>query len=258
MEAPLVRADDLYAGDHWQAALTAYRLAQRVMSRAELWVISAGYGLTSASKLIKPYGATFASGSPDSVWRGEGDGTRLVRLREWWRGLPHDLELRDLLDRRDGRVVIAAGDAYLDALADDLALLLQEDSGDQVSVISAGSRGNGCLLPVDGRFRAAVGGTDAALNARLLALLADDAEAHEFRRSAMAAMLTRKAKRLPDTKRSTGRPASDETISRKIKAIQRRHPGINRTQALRELRHAGTACEQSRFAAIWDREAGAG
>ena len=45
-----------------------------------------------------------------------------------------------------------------------------------VSVISAGTRGNEALLPVTGQFRAAVGGTDSALNARTLTLLAATAD----------------------------------------------------------------------------------
>src|SRR6266516_150099 len=46
------RAQDLYVGDHWRAACEAYRLAQLYSSRAELWVVSAGYGLITSSKTI--------------------------------------------------------------------------------------------------------------------------------------------------------------------------------------------------------------
>ena len=76
VEAAQHRAQDLYVGDHWRAACEAYRLAQQYSSRAELWVVSAGYGLIPSSKTIKPYSATFATGSADSVWRGPADGDR--------------------------------------------------------------------------------------------------------------------------------------------------------------------------------------
>lgn len=252
VEAPRLRAEDLYSGDHWHAARTAYRLTLRYTSRAELWVVSAGYGLVGRTKLLKSYSATFASGSPDSVWRGPSDGDRQARLHDWWQALPHDVSLADLLDRRDGVVVIAAGAAYVAVLADDLAALLeQDDTGDRVSVISAGSRGNGYLLPASGQLRAMVGGTDGALNARLLALLTEGAEVHRFRRSGMSAVLARAAAQVPTANRPAGRPVSDDQVARRIAAIRRRRPMISRTQALREFRQGGIACEQSRFASVW-------
>jgi hypothetical protein len=252
------RAEDLYVGDHWQAACEAYRLAQQYSKRVELWVISAGYGLIPSSKLIKPYGATFATGSPDSVWRGTSEGDRVERLRHWWGALEHEVALTDLLPTRgDGAVVIAAGAAYLAALDADLERALQHDADDdRVSVISAGTKGDGVLLPVSGRFRAGVGGTDSSLNARTLALLARDAAAHQFRRSAMAATLIRMAAALPSTTRRAGRATEDAQIARRIREMRRRDPGISRTGALRELRTDGIACEQARFRSIWTRVVG--
>jgi hypothetical protein len=201
--------------------------------------------------MLKPYSATFANDSVDSVWRRQTDGDRQACLQDWWQALPHDASLSELL-RGDGTIVIAAGATYLATLAADLAIALRHDrSGDRISVLSAGSRGSGALLPVSGQFRAAVGGTDAALNARLLVLLAADAPRHHFRRSAMSATLARMSSRLPTTYRGTGERVTDAQVTREIKAIRRRSPTISRTQALRELRQSGVACEQSRFGSIW-------
>jgi hypothetical protein len=245
-------AHELYLGDHWRSACEAYRLAKQYSNRSELWVISAGYGLIPSSKLIKPYSATFASGSADSVWRGPADGDRKSRLQNWWRALPHDATLVDLL-QRDGTIVVAAGAPYLAALSDDLATAVDNDrTGDRISVVSAGTRGNGSLLPVSGNFRAAVGGTDAALNTRLLALLAAEPRLHRFRRSAMTTALTQFAARQPATQRTEGKAVTDDEVASRIDVIRRRLPAASRTQALRELRRAGIACEQSRFAAIWN------
>jgi hypothetical protein len=250
-EAREHRAVDLYGGDHWRAAREAYRLALQYSSRAELWVISAGYGLITSSKLIKPYSATFASTSADSVWRGPQDGDRHLCMQDWWLALPHDATLSELL-QGDGTIVVAAGSTYLDALAPSLAAAIQKDRmGECVSVISAGSRGNGALLPVDGRYRRAVGGTDASLNARLLALLASQASAHRFRRSAMTATLVQMAPSLPAVQRRVGKMLTDEQVMRRVHAMRRRRPTCSRTQALRDLRRSGVACEQSRFASIW-------
>jgi hypothetical protein len=247
-------AHRLYMGDHWRAACEAYNLALRYSSRTELWVVSAGYGLIASTKEIKPYSATFANGSADSVWRGSPEGDRLGRLQDWWEGLPHDAALPDLLRGDDGAVVITAGAPYLTALGADLARVLEDArSDDRVSVISAGTRGIDALLPVSGRFRATVGGTDGALNARVLTMLATQASAHRFGRSAMTAILEATAAKLPAARRDVGRPATDEQIAHQIERLRRRFPGISRTRALRELRGHEIACEQDRFASIWNR-----
>jgi hypothetical protein len=245
-------AQDLYEGDHWHSACEAYRLARQYSKRAELWVISAGYGLIRSDKLIKPYSATFANGSIDSVWRGPGDGDRKTRLQKWWQALPHDAVLGDLLEN-DGVIVVAAGASYLAPLSDDLDAAVRNDrSGDRVSILSAGSRGNEALLPVTGEYRATAGGTDSALNARLLGLLAAEPRLHRFHRSAMKTALTRLAAGAPVTQRKVGKGATDDEVANRIDSIRRRLPAASRTQALRELRRSGIACEQSRFALIWN------
>src|SRR5688500_14305908 len=60
-DAPRLPAGELYAGDHWHSVVKAYEQARLYSSGAELWVISAGYGLVRADKRIKPYSATFAN-----------------------------------------------------------------------------------------------------------------------------------------------------------------------------------------------------
>ena len=247
------RAQNLYAGDHWHAACEAYRITRRYSARAEFWVLSAGYGLFESNRLIKPYSATFASNSSDSVWRGLSDGDPQSCLREWWRGLRHEGSLVDLLSK-DGNVVIAGGAPYLNAIADDLGTAVEYDaSGERISVISSGTRDHAALLPASGRFRTMVGGTDAALNTRLLALLAAEAPVHGFRRSDMTALLDRTAKgiRFSPTKRESGIKVSDEEVARHIDKVRRATPTASRTHALRELRRAGIACGQSRFAWLW-------
>src|SRR5262245_61824806 len=57
VDAPLLRAKELYAGDHWRSAVHAYEQAKRYSSKTELWVISAGYGLIRANSTVKPYSA---------------------------------------------------------------------------------------------------------------------------------------------------------------------------------------------------------
>jgi hypothetical protein len=161
--------------------------------------------------------------------------------------------ISDLLGERDDpRLVIAAGAAYLAALEHDLGGARHLDlDGERLSVISAGSRGNGALVPVDGRFRGAVGGTDSSLNTRLLALIAEDAAAHGFRRSAMSERIVALASKLPPSDRQQGKTATDSEVLDQIETIRCERPGLSRTRALRELRERGIACEQRRFAVLW-------
>jgi hypothetical protein len=253
VEAARHHADELYTGDHWQSIREAYRLASRYSSRAELWVISAGYGLIRSRTLIKPYSATFATGAADSVWRGRIEGDRPRRLQDWWQRLGHESTLADLLPQKeDGVVIVAAGTAYVTALQPDLEAARQLDvTDDRFSVISAGTRGDGALLPVSGRFRTAFGGTDSALNARVLCMLASEATLHRFSRVEMAALLRRLSRDTQPTERQAGRSSSDQQIAGRIRAIRRDVPGASRTEALRRLRSDGIACEQVRFASIW-------
>ena len=252
-DAPQSPAESLYAGDHWKWALEGYRRTQRYSHRAEFWVISAGYGLIPATQAIKPYSATYARGTADSVWRGPRDGDRRECLRDWWASLEQRTSLVDLIAaRKDTVVVLVAGSAYLEAAATEIAVAREHDlTGERLSVISAGTRGNGVLVPVDGRFREAVGGTDSSLNARLLALLAQDAAAHGFRRSVMSKRIAALASKLPPTDRRQGQTATDAEVMDQIETLRCERPSISRTRALHELRERGIACEQRRFAMLW-------
>jgi hypothetical protein len=249
VDAPLVPAASLYAGDHWHAILEAFKTVQGQTSKVELWVISAGYGLIPAKQMVKPYSATFAAGNVDSVWRGPADGPRRPRLKEWWSGLANGVHLSDLVTSRN-RVVVAAGAGYVEALEDDVAAIV-ESGQERVSVISAGSRNVPGLLPVTSCFRSYVGGTDCATNGRVLALLAAEFASHGFRRHTMAKYLNNVAAKLDSVPRITGRKASDGDIARQILALRRREPQLSRTAALRELRRSGIACEQGRFVELW-------
>jgi hypothetical protein len=258
VEARRRRAHDLYAGDHWRAVCEAYRLTRQYSSRAELWVISAGYGLISSDKLIKPYGATFATHTADSVWRGPADGDRERQLRDWWRALPHDAALSDLVEGEEGALVIAAGTQYVTVLGPDLLNLVQSDGcPDRLSVISGGSKGQHAALPVTGSLRSAVGGTHAALNARLLRLLAADAPTHRWKRSAMDASLRRLNDAIPRVTRPARIAMTDSELAIRIQEMRNHTPQISRTTALRHLRNGGIACGQGRFAAIWAGTVGA-
>jgi hypothetical protein len=96
-----------------------------------------------------------------------------------------------------------------------------------------------------------MGGTDSALNARVLEFLSRSAHSHGFRRLEMATQLGRLLSSSPHTERRVGRAASDEEVIRRIREIRLRSPQIKQTAALRELRGSGVACEQTRFGQLF-------
>jgi hypothetical protein len=49
--------------------------------QAQLWAVSAGYGVVKSSKKLVPYSATFAHGHEDSVSTGKDDEPQAT----WWR-----------------------------------------------------------------------------------------------------------------------------------------------------------------------------
>jgi hypothetical protein len=200
---------------------------------------------------MKPYAATFASRSADSVWRERDGEEQAVALRDWWRRLPHEATLCDLL-QGDARVFIAAGAAYMTAVADDLDELIRRDEcGAQVFVVSAGAPDVPLRLPVDGSFRSAFGGTDSSINARVLAWIARTAGEHHFSRAQIVDRLENMRRALPPP-RTPARRLSDDAVKVWVEAQRRTNPAISRTAALRTLRGEGFAYEQGRFATLWD------
>jgi hypothetical protein len=254
IEAPRVPAVSLYAGDHWQAVLDAFRRCQRYTRRTDLWVVSAGYGLIPATALVKPYSATFAAGAADAVWRAGEDGERATAVRQWWAGLPHEVRLADLLEPSgDAAICVVAGANYVEALDSDLRDALAADgTGEQISVLSAGARRSGASLDVDERFRSLVGGVNSSLNARVLGWLADRAETHGFRRSALERVIGDTSASLPPLDRRQRQRATEDELERLIRQMVADDPGLSRTRGLQHLRGAGIACEQGRFRVAWE------
>src|SRR5262245_22268315 len=52
IDAPRMRTDELYVGEHWRVVRDAYELTLKYSVRAELWVVSAGYGLVESARRI--------------------------------------------------------------------------------------------------------------------------------------------------------------------------------------------------------------
>lgn len=256
-DAPTTPALDLYAGEHWSVVRSIPALAAAARRPISLWILSAGYGLISSAAPIRPYAATFCAGHADSV---ASNGTRGL----WWGALsawsgPEPGAPRSLtqLAKRDpsASIVVAVSPPYLEACADDLAgAAAGLDEHAQLSVICTGASSKAPgdhLLPGDARLQHVLGGTRQALNVRVLAHLIKEHRGpltHDNIAGALDTLLSQQ----PDLVRYDRARCSDAEVTSFIRTRLRVEPSLSRSRLLREFRNSGKACEQSRFAELFE------
>lgn len=256
------RADRLYVGDHWSVARgIPPLLAAEVGLTVRLWVCSAGYGLIGCDSLLKSYQATFAPGNNDYVAAAAKD--RAAATRAWWQGVctvrmggaearPRTLAQLAAVQPRTPMLVALSVD-YLDAIADDLEVVLQRPFfKEHLSIVSCGTGQRGTwtdnLLPCDGLMSGALGGTLTSINVRIARHLLASLSGAEPTVEKLATL----ARSVP---RATPQPArqarSDRQVLAFIRSALRRTPRPSHSRLLREYRDAGLACEQGRFANLY-------
>lgn len=259
-------AADVYAGDHWHVARAIPRVAADGGFDVRLWVCSAGYGLIRASDRIKPYSITFSPRHPDSVVP--------VGMRDdvgsatpgWWSGLSKHAvtdgprNIASLASREpDVPIVIVASAPYVRAMMHDLAAAAAVlGSRDLLSILSVGADATrepeltAYLLSVDVRFETLVGGTRAALNARIARLVFQHLGVGEMpSRPHLEATLQKLSSSLAPLRRFDRQKLSDEEVRQFIEEERRIDPSASKTRLLRGLRGRGSACEQARFSEIY-------
>jgi hypothetical protein len=270
-------AADLYAGDHWQVAQAIPREAAESGLDMRLWVCSAGYGLIRASDPVKPYSVTFAARHPDSVMplaTGEANGSA---TSVWWSGLCDrsasivgPRSIADLAAREpEVPIIVVASEPYVRAMVHDLVEAVAAlESEDLLSVLSGGADAKrspqlaAYLLPADAHFEAVVGGTRAALNARIARLVFQHLNDGDTpTRPHLSAILRQLSSKLPPLRRFDRRRLLDDEVRKLIEEERRADPAVSKTRLLRKLRAGGSACEQARFSEIFSqalKEAGDG
>jgi len=261
-DAPLSRALELYAGEHWSVVRSLPSTASDGRTPVRLWILSAGYGLISSTARIRPYSATFSAGQTDTV---TANGSR----RQWWRMLarwsgPDEGAPRSLgeLAQQDpeATVLVALSPPYLDACSEDItaaAATLRRTS--QLSLICTGAARTTLpnhMLPGDARLQHLLGGTRQALNVRVLAYLLRE-DRGPFTREAASDTLTRLLSTQPKLVEHDRRRCSDAEVRNFIRTCLRRDPSLSHSRLLRQFRNAGNACEQSRFALLFAAESAA-
>lgn len=261
-KADSVPAEDLYVGEHWTTARALPSLAAG-FARPTLWVASAGWGLIPATAPVFPYSATFSPGHPDSVPGGNSG------AQDWWTtiaswtgptsGTPRSLTAL-IAEHPHDRILVILSHAYLTACRADLAQALTTASNNAlISILAAGVVPDhefmAWQLPGDARLQGHVGGTRGALNVRIAAhLLRTGLTDHE----AMSRHLRQMLAAAPSLPVYARRRLSDDEVLSFIRDRRRSGTCVSRTGLLRELRDAGMACEQSRFADLFSTATGEG
>jgi hypothetical protein len=256
----VVPARELYAGEHWQVVLALEASVEQVGPPARVWVCSAGYGLIDLDAGLRPYSATFATGQPDSV-APDGPGRR-----RWWEAITNwagpdpgqPRTFRALAETHPrASILVAASAAYLTACRDDLIGAAKAlEAPTHLSVICAGQRHAGPLaehlVPADARLQPVLGGTRQALNIRLLTRLLTSPQCGLLTTDALSAMASALLAEAPPIVRYGRIPSTDYDVRTFIRARLRVEPTLSKTRLLREYRDDGRACEQSRFAQLYD------
>lgn len=257
------RAEDLYGGEYWQAGLA---LAKTAASRwpTEVSVVSAGLGLVRADSPVPNYAATFTYRHPDSVVVGDRLDATALR-RQWWDALADwsgpgasgPRRLPELARSPGARLLVCVGPDYLDAIAEDLRAAHKVVGDDRLVIIGSGPAPAGLSevwVHCPGQLRMQLGGSMASAGVRAArVILADFGSAGAVdvghAREVIDALL-RDAAPLPRFDRAR---LSDDKIVAWIGHDARSNPGRkNKSAALRRLRDGGQACEQGRFAHLYD------
>jgi hypothetical protein len=261
-----VPAADLYSGDHWQVVRKLADGAPPDIT-VRVWVASAGYGLVELKTPLKPYAATFARGHDDSVV----PPNAAFASPEWWGVLaewkpssgPSVRSLTELARaihrETTSFLLVAISGSYLTAMVHDLeaaATLLR----DRIGLLSVGAPPpildrsaliRDIRLSVDARLKTDVGGAMQSLNVRLARLAISEASLWfpHFERLAKNAEVW--MARSPEFPREERARHDDDYIRSFISEALRVDGRVSRSALLRRLRSSGHACEQRRFATLY-------
>ena len=256
-----VEAKHLYRAEHWPVVKQIIDGAGEYCCTAEVWIVSAGYGLVPITATLESYSATFSPGSDDSVAQSK---SNQRSNQTWWDllaswrnlDLPGPRNLTDLaLQDTSAPMIVALSKTYLQAVHHDLtnAAAVMGEKADLL-LISAGTPPEGLeevQLPCDARFVTSLGGTRASLNARVADHIIATSSRHEFDSAKVRSLLQRDLDHSKDILRYDRRKKTDFELQDWIRArLNIDHS--SRSSLLRELRDAGFACEQSRFAGLYE------
>ena len=254
VDAVRTTAADLYAGESWEVARTFLTVQRNTRGRCGSALQDWDYWLATLQSLRTPQRSSSLTLTRSLADR--------MALRIWWSALGSwegfdsgPRTLRELARRCPTvRLILVLSPPYLKACRSDLLAAVEElDDPMQLSVVSAGTKRDKLLkrhlLPVDARLQSKVGGTKHSLNIRAAAaLLQSGAQTH----AQMHQRLLRWLRMQPPLTRFDRTPVTDDAVRRFIEDRLSSGEALTHSRTLREFRTSGFACEQSRFARLFD------
>ena len=267
-------ANALYQGAHWSVVRNLNdENPSCIGTEVELWIASAGYGLTRWDEELESYGATFSSGHADSVVAPGMTDDRAGATAFWWDALAsrHRIDdappsLAELVSGEpDSPVLVALSASYLRAVRHDLGRALRRTASPQnLFILSTGSSSielGGALVPFDSRLLGTVGGSNMSLIPRTARFLVAHDNQHgwdfdEVRNFMNAQLEQQPARPSHDRDRQSDAQVMEVIRGALAEADSRQTKRPSATTLLRLLRDSGNACEQKRFKDLYDRVSG--
>jgi len=258
-------AVELYGGDHWTVARALPAMAGAVGLEAELWVISAGYGLVSDTALLHAYSATFARGHRDSVADIGASGQADAHNTAWWASLaewsgpepgrPRTLEALAKRDPQAGFLTLGSPN-YIRAVEKDLLAASErlDDPARLVVVSSRGSAGGRLdrhLVTSDARIQQKLGGARVSLHARVARHLLEQTPTCGWNVDRLRSTHQRILAAVAEVHVNQRQRMTDDELRQFIAAELMKDPKGKSTGLLRRLRESGRACEQDRFKTLF-------
>ena len=251
-----LEARHLYQGEHWSVVKRMADQASDFGCIAEVWIVSAGYGLVPISANLESYSATFSPGSDDSV--AQRDSQAWWDFLASWRNLdlsgPRSLTELALQDT-SAPMIVALSKTYLQAVLHDLTRAADAmGKKADLLLVSTGTPSDSLeevQLPCDARFLASLGGSRTSLNARVADRIIATSDRHEFDLAKVRNLLQKDLDRSKDILRYDRRKQTDFEIRNWIRT-RLNIDCFSRSSLLREFRDAGFACEQRRFAELYE------
>jgi len=259
-----IAANHLYSGDHWKIASQLPNAAKQAGVVADLWVVSAGYGLIPSNAAIASYSATFSKGHPDEIDTRLPPGLANPKATWWeelarWPGPSAGFQRRISDVARDNPrapLLIVASPSYLEAIENDIleaAESLAHPS--RLVIIAAGARKSGALAPFlvdcDSRFQAALGGARMSLNQRIARHILVNSPPWPWGAEGFSGTLASTCQQLDSPPYRPGKKLTDSEVKRYLQKKISSDPRCRPTGLLRELRSSGISCEQKRFKALF-------
>ena len=250
-----VNTRELYAGEHWAEFMRILEDGAVDQTNVTGHVVSAGYGLIPVNSQIKPYAATFALNSRDSVR------PRSVTwsVPQWWEGVSN-WEIKDCEQSRSlvefGRsvgcdpILITASNTYLSAIESDLLELIEEKPKGSVVIFGPGIPSSiACLeyatVTYDSRLQMQLGGSRIGLNIRALSYALKHSS--DISQAELAVPIDALMAKLPEPVLPKRIPSTDEEVREFLKQRLNENPNAHHSPLLRQWRANNRACEQGRF-----------